>query len=93
MPATRVTNDFSILVIERDRGRIGLDDQALTDEMGRGAVAVAVEVQAKVLVDECFGGVAIIGSQSGERALAVRAEAVGRPLAGFAAQALVGDFI
>jgi hypothetical protein len=93
LPATRVTDDFPILVIERDRGRIGLDDQALTHEIGRGAVAVAIEVQAKILVDECFGGVAIIGSQSGEGPQAVRAEAVARSLACFAVEALVGDFI
>jgi hypothetical protein len=49
-PAARVANDFLIAVIKSHGGSIGFDGEMLTHEMRRGAVAIAVELEAKVLM-------------------------------------------
>ena len=92
-PAARVANDFLMAVIKRHRGSIGFDDETLAYEMRRGAVAIAVEVEAKILLHQNFSRVAIIGSEGRQRAQTIRAEAVAGALAGFAVQALVDDFV
>jgi hypothetical protein len=49
-PAARVANDFLIAVIKRHGGSIGFDSQMLAHEMRRGAVAIAVELEAQILI-------------------------------------------
>jgi hypothetical protein len=49
-PAARIANDFLIAVIKRHRGSIGFDGEMLAHEMRRGAVAIAVELEAKILI-------------------------------------------
>jgi hypothetical protein len=50
-PAARVANDFLIAVIKRHRGSVGFDGEMLAHEMRRGAVAIAVKLEAKILID------------------------------------------
>jgi len=50
-PAARVANDFLIAVIDRHRGSVGFDGEMLAHEMRRGAVAIAVELEAKILIN------------------------------------------
>src|SRR5271167_613194 len=92
-PAARVTDDFVIPMIERDRGSIGFDQETLAHERGWGAVAVAVEVEAKVLLHEGFDGVAVIGSKDGQAAQTIRTKAVAGALASFAVEALISDVL
>jgi hypothetical protein len=66
-PAPRVANDFLIAVIKRHRGSIGFDGEILAHEMRRGAVAIAVELEAKILMHQGLGGVAVIGSEDWQR--------------------------
>ncbi len=61
--------------------------------MRRGAVTIAVELQAKVLVDEGLDGITVIRCERRQRAKRVGAEAVHRTLASLAMQPLVGDFL
>ena len=49
-PAARVANDFLIAVIKRHRGSIGFDGEMLAHQMRRGAVTIAVELEAKILI-------------------------------------------
>ncbi len=89
-PAARVTDDFLIPVIKRHRETIGFDDEALAHEMRWGTVAIAIELQAKILLHQGLGGVAVIRSEGWERSQTVRAEAIARSLAAFTVQSLVG---
>jgi len=66
-PAASVANDFLITVIKRHRGSVGFDGEMLAHEMRRGAVAIAVELEAKVLIHQGLGGVAVIGSEGRQR--------------------------
>ena len=61
--AARVANDFLIAVIKRHGGSIGFDGEMLANQMRRSAVAIAVELEAKILIHQGLGGVAVIGSQ------------------------------
>ena len=92
-PAARVANDFLIAVIKRHRGSIGLDGETLAHEMRRGAVAIAVELKAKILMHQGLGRVAVIGSEGRQRSQTIRAKALAGSLAGFAVQALVGNLV
>ncbi len=80
-------------MIERYRGSVGLDNETLADQMRWGAVTIAVELQTNVLLHQGFGGVAVIGSEGGERPETIGTEAITRPLTGLTMQALVGDLI
>ena len=52
-PAACIADDFRPLpIVERDGGGIGLGGQVLSDEAGRGAVTVGVEMPAQILVHE-----------------------------------------
>jgi len=57
-PAARVADDFLKAVVERHGGSIGFNEETLAHEMGRGTVAIAVEMQAKILSHPSLGGVA-----------------------------------
>ena len=65
----------------------------LAHQMRRGAVAIAVELQAKILMHQGLDRVAIIGNQGRQRSQTIRAKALAGSLPGFAMQALVGDLV
>jgi hypothetical protein len=92
-PAAGITDDFLVAMIERHRGSVGLDNEMLAHQMRWGAVTIAVELQANVLLHQGFGGVAVIGSKGRQGPEAIGTEAVARALAGLTVQALVGDLI
>jgi len=93
LPATRVADDFLQAVVQRHGGSVGFDDEALAHEMGRGTVAIAVEVQAKILLHPSLDGVAVIGSEGGQRSQTVRAEAITGSLTRFAVESLISDLV
>src|SRR6516164_1046396 len=82
-----------VAMVKRHRGSIGLDGETLAHEMRRGAVAIAVELQAKILMHQGLDGVAVIGNKGRQRSQTVWAKAIAGPLAGFAVQALVGYLV
>ena len=92
-PGAGVSNDFPVLVIKRDRGSLRLDDEELAYQVWRGAVAIAVELQAKILGDEGLHGIAVIGREGRQRTKSVGGEAVDGTRASLAMQALVSDFL
>ena len=93
-PGACITDDFSSFqIIEGDRRRIRLDDQALADQAGRGAVAIAIKMPAQVFVDQDFGRVTIVRSQRRQRPQAVGPETIAGTLPGFPMKAHIGDFI
>jgi hypothetical protein len=92
-PAARVANDFLIPVIQGHGGSVGFDDETLAHEMWRGAVAIAIEVEAKILLHQSLGRVTVIRSESGQGSQTVWTEAIAGSLASFAVQSLVGHFL
>jgi len=55
-------------------------------------ITIAIESQPEVLVDERFGGVAVVIGNDRQWPQCFRLEAFQRPFAGLAMQALIGDF-
>jgi hypothetical protein len=54
-------NDLLILVVEGDRRSIGLESQVTAHVTWRYAVAVAVERQPEIFVDQSLRGIPIVG--------------------------------
>lgn len=66
-PRARINNEFFLLVVERHGRRIRFHNQMLTNVFRRRTVAVAIEVQADILIYERLGVIAIVGSDRGNR--------------------------
>jgi hypothetical protein len=58
----------------------------------RNAVAIAIELQTKILVDQGLDGVAVIVRDHWQRAQGIGAEAINGSLPGFMMEALIGNF-
>lgn len=55
LPGTSVARDFLMLIVDRDRGRIGLDRELPSDIARRHTVAITVEGEPKIFMDERVG--------------------------------------
>ena len=55
-----------MLIVDGDRGSIGFEGEMAADIARRHAVAVAVERQSEIFVDQSFGGIAIVGHDHGQ---------------------------
>ena len=60
-PAARISDDLALLVIERHRVSIGFEEEVFADQGGRSAVAIAVEVDTDIFVDQHVNDIAVIG--------------------------------
>ena len=65
LPAAGITDDLLMLVVDGDRGSVGFDGELVAHITRRHAVAVAVEGEPEIFVDQRFGGIAVIGSMAG----------------------------
>jgi hypothetical protein len=65
-PAARVGDDFLGAVVNSDGAGIGLEGEAAAYKTWRHAVAVAIEVQTKIFVDERLDGIAIVIGDGGQ---------------------------
>ena len=72
---------------------IGFDGEFSADIARWHAVAIAVEGEPDIFVDQRFGRVAVIGQQSRQRSQRLRLKTFIGWLAGFAVLALVGDLL
>jgi hypothetical protein len=90
-PRARIADYLFDAIVNGDRTRIGFDREPPADIAMRHAVAVPVELNAEILVDQRVGGIAIIVGDDGQRPQCLPLKAIYRPLAGFTMQALIGD--
>jgi hypothetical protein len=92
LPGAGVAGDLLMLMVERDGRGIGFDGEFGSDVARRYAVAVTVEGQPDIFVDQRLDRLTVIGQQRWQRAERFGSKAFVRLLTGFAVLALVGHF-
>ena len=92
LPAASVRNDFLVLVINGDCRRVGFDGELVADITWRHTVAIAVEAEAEILVNQSLGKIAIVGRDCGQGSQGLWLKAFLRSLIGFAMASLIGHF-
>jgi hypothetical protein len=71
---------------------VGFEDEMFADQGRRSTVAVAVEANADIVVNQRISGVAVVGPQRWQCSQGLRLEAIHTALPRFAVLALVGNF-
>jgi len=89
LPAAGVRDDFLMLVIDGDGGRVGLDGEMAAEVARRYTVTVAVERESKIFVNQGFGNVALVGSDRRHCSQGFGRRALLGSLIGFAMAALM----
>ncbi len=91
-PAASVRDDFVDAVVDGDGTGIGFEREAAAYKTRGHTVAVSVEVQTEVFVDERLYLVAIVIGDDRQGAQSTGLESIDRPLARLAVLSLVSDF-
>ena len=91
-PAARVGDDFVDAVVDGDGTGIGFEREAAAHKTRGHTVAVPIEVQTEVFVDERLHLVAIVIGDDRQGAQSIGLESIDGSLARFAVLSLVGDF-
>src|SRR6202008_361555 len=91
LPAAGIGNDLLILVVKGDGRSIRLDGEAPADIARWHAVAVAIERQSEIFVDQSFCAVPIIRCNPRQSSQSLGLKAGFGSLSGFAMVALVRD--
>ena len=92
-PRTRIADDLVDAIVDGDRTGVGLQRETAADEAMGHAVAIAVELQAQVFVNQRLDGVAIILRNDRQRAEGIGLETIDGALSRFAVQSPVGDLV
>ena len=80
-----------MLVVDSDRGSIGFDGELVADITRRHAVAIAIEREPNIFMDQRFDGFTVIGNHGRQRPERLRLKAFIGSLAGFAVLTPVGN--
>ena len=93
LPAARIADHFPGLVVDGHRVGIGFDGELVPDVARRHAIAVAIESQSEIFVNQGFGNIAVVGREQWQGPQRLGLETIIGSLAGFAVLASVGDFL
>jgi hypothetical protein len=91
-PAARVGDDFVDAVVDRYGTGIGFECEAAAHKTWRHTVAIPLEVQTEVLVNQRLYLVPIVVGDDRQGAQSIGLESIDGALTCFAVQALIGDF-
>jgi hypothetical protein len=92
LPTASIRNDFLMLVINGDRSRVGFDGELAADIARRYTVAIAVEAEAEILVNQGLRNVAIVRRNGWHGPQGFWLKALLWSLVGFAMASLIGHF-
>ena len=92
-PRTRIADELVYPIVDGDRTGVGLQRETAAGEAMRHAVAIAVELQSDIFVDQRLDGVAIIRRDDRQTSESIGLETIDGTLSRFAVQAPIGDLI
>ena len=78
-------------IVDGDGTGVGFHRETAADKAMRHAVAIAIELQAQIFVDQRLDGVAIIIRDDRQRAEGIGLEAIDGSLSGFTVESPIGD--
>src|SRR5262249_20278143 len=92
LPTTSVRDDLVVLVIDGDAGGVSFDGEMVADVARRHTVTIAGEAEAKIVVNQGFGTIAVVGRDCRHSSQSFWLKAFLRGLVGFTMSALIGHF-